>query len=253
MRSALAPSKPKANRPGALSWPNAGQTETGASDRRRRCVMRRFTTLIGTLALAVAACGGAASPTKDRGARDGHARSDLDTCDGRTGDALPGRVHRGRRAASSGETCTYSGPSVVPHRLEPWSSPSRARQPRWRTAIGAALPASCLRVLDERHVEQVLADTANAKQTDTPAWAVIHGAGFGGALAEVEVLYRELGGAWHDPDDGDDAQHLLRRLRYLRRDDQQAVPGGPARGPAGLTRSDAAPGTARCQQPCASH
>lgn len=146
--------------------------------------MKRFTTLIGTLALAVAACGGAAStaPTEVPATATPAAAPTPATAE----PATPSPAAFITVTVSfDGETCTYSGPSVVPHgstlvfTLE--NSPAAMAD-----GIGAALIV--LPVLDGTTWERVLADTANAKQTDTPAWAVIPGAGSDG-LAEVEVLY----------------------------------------------------------------
>jgi hypothetical protein len=146
--------------------------------------MRRFTTLIGTLALGVAACGGAASPAPT--AMPATATPAATPAPATAEPATPSpAAFISVSVTFDGETCTYSGPSVVPHgstlvfTLENTTA-------AMADGIGAALVV--LPVVDGTTWEQVLADTAKLKQTDTPAWAVIPGAGSDG-LAEVEILY----------------------------------------------------------------
>jgi len=146
--------------------------------------MRRFTTLLGALALAVAACGGAASPAPTQvPATPTPAETPAPST---AAPVTPSPAAFITVSVSfDGETCTYSGPSVVPHgstlvfTLENTTA-------AMADGIGAALIV--LPVLDGTTWEQVLADTAKAKQTDTPDWAIIPGAGSDG-LAEVEILY----------------------------------------------------------------
>ena len=146
--------------------------------------MRRFTTLIGTLALAVAACGGAASPTPTEVPATATPAATSTPATAEPVTPSPAAFIT-VSVSFDGETCTYSGPSVVPHgstlvfTLENTTA-------AMADGIGAALIV--LPVLDGTTWEQVLADTAKAKQTDTPPWAVIPGAGSDG-LAEVEILY----------------------------------------------------------------
>jgi hypothetical protein len=146
--------------------------------------MRRFTTLIGAVAVAVAACGGAASPAPTQVLATG---TPAETpAPSTAAPVTPSQTAFITVTVSfDGETCTYSGPSVVPHgstlvfTLE--NTPAAMAD-----GIGAALIVTP--VLEGTTWEQVLADTADLRQTDTPDWAIIPGAGSDG-LAEVEVLY----------------------------------------------------------------
>jgi hypothetical protein len=140
--------------------------------------MRRFTTLFGAVALAIAACGGAASPTP------------IPTPAATAAPVTPTPAASPSPAAFiqakvtfDGKTCTYAGPTTVPH-----GSTLVFTMENTPAASADAAALLVLPVLDGTSWEQVVADTAKLKQTDVPAWAVIPGAGSDG-LAEVEILY----------------------------------------------------------------
>jgi len=148
--------------------------------------MRRFTTLIGALALAVAACGGAVSPTPIPATA--------------TPAATPAPVTPAPAAVTASPTafievkvtfdgtkCTYAGPATVPHGSTlVFTMENTAAE--MADGNGAALVVAP--VLDGTTWEQVLAATTAGKASDVPSWAVIPGAGSDG-LAEVELLLPE--------------------------------------------------------------
>jgi hypothetical protein len=148
--------------------------------------MRRFTTFIGTVVLAVAACGGAASPTPIPAAATPAATPAPVTASPAPVTASPAAFIEAK-VTFDGTKCTYAGPATVPHGSTLVFTLENTTGAK-ADGVGAALLV--LPVLDGTTWEQVLADTAKAKQTDTPAWAVIPGAGSDG-LAEVEVLLPE--------------------------------------------------------------
>jgi hypothetical protein len=148
--------------------------------------MKRFTTLIGTVVMAVAACGGAASPTPIPAAATPAATPAPVTASPAPVTASPAAFIEAK-VTFDGTKCTYAGPATVPHgstlvfTLENTAG-------GMADGNGAALVVAP--VVDGTTWEQVLATAAAMKASDIPAWAVIEGAGSDG-LAEAEVLFPE--------------------------------------------------------------
>jgi hypothetical protein len=148
--------------------------------------MRRFTTLIGAVALAIAACGGAASPTPIPATAAPAATPAPVT-------AAPAAVTTSPAAfvdvkvTFDGAKCTYAGPATVPHgsTLVFTMENTTAGMVDGKGAALVVVP-----VVDGTTWEQILADPNAKKSTDVPAWAVIPGAGSDG-LAEAESLLPE--------------------------------------------------------------
>jgi len=90
-----------------------------------------------------------------------------------------------------GTQCTYTGPAVVPTGSTiAWTLVNTPAA--LEGSSGAALAVAP--VVDGTTWAQIVADTAQYKASDVPAWAVIPGAGPTG-LGEVEVLYPESAAA----------------------------------------------------------
>ena len=136
--------------------------------------MRRFTTLIGALAVAVAACGGAASPAPTQvPATPPPAETPAPST---AAPVTPSQAAFITVTVSfDGETCTYSGPSVVPHgstlvfTLE--NTPAAMAD-----GIGAALIVTP--VLEGTSWEQVLAYAETHHVFPFPDWMRIPGTGY---------------------------------------------------------------------------
>jgi hypothetical protein len=143
--------------------------------------MRRFTTLMGAVALTIAACGGAASPTPIPATAIPVATPAPVTAAPVT--ASPAAFIE-VKVTFDGQKCAYAGPTTVPRgstlvfTLE--NTPAAMAD-----GVGATLIV--LPVLDGTTWEQVLASAAKYKQSQVPPWAVIPGAGSDGQ-AEIEVL-----------------------------------------------------------------
>jgi hypothetical protein len=148
--------------------------------------MRRFTTLVGAVALVLAACGGATSPAPTPATATPAATPAPVTPAPAAVTASPAAFIE-VKVTFDGKKCTYAGPATVPHgstlvfTME--NTPAAMAD-----GIGAALAVAP--VLDGTTWEQVLAATTAGKASDVPSWAVIPGAGSDG-LAEVELLVPE--------------------------------------------------------------
>jgi hypothetical protein len=148
--------------------------------------MRRFTTLVGAVALAVAACGGAASPTPIPATATPAATPAPVTASPAAVTASPAAFIE-VKVTFDGTKCTYAGPATVPHGSTLVFTMENTTG-GMVDGNGAALVVAP--VVDGTTWEQILADPNAKKATDIPAWAVISGAGSDG-LAEVESLLPE--------------------------------------------------------------
>jgi hypothetical protein len=148
--------------------------------------MRRFTTLVGAVALAVAACGGAASPTPIPATVTPAATPAAITTAPAAVTASPAAFIE-VKVTFDGTKCTYAGPATVPYGSTLVFTMENTTG-GMADGNGAALVVAP--VVDGTTWEQVLATAATMKASDVPAWAVISGAGSDG-LAEAEALLPE--------------------------------------------------------------
>jgi hypothetical protein len=142
--------------------------------------MRRFTTLIGALALVVAGCSGSASPAATPGPATGTpSAATPGPATGTPSAATPGPATGTPLAISAtvtfdGETCTYAGPPVIPRGAAVTFTLVNAPALE-KGSLGAALLVTP--VLDGTSWEQVLAYATTQHVFPFPEWMRIPGTG----------------------------------------------------------------------------
>lgn len=157
--------------------------------------MGRFTTLIGALALAVAACGGAASPsvtTAPPAPATPEPAASTAAVAPTVAPATPAPTPTAEviavRVTFDGTTCTYAGPSTVPvgSTLE-WTFDNT---PLPAEGYGAALVVAP--VVDGTTWEYLLGDVQ--PQSEVPGWLKLPGVAMNGE-AEIAVLFDDSAAA----------------------------------------------------------
>ncbi len=136
--------------------------------------MRRFTTLIGTLVLVVAACSGSASPTATPGPA---TATPVAATPATPATPAPTATPAAISAAVTfdGQTCAYAGPPVIPRGTT--VTFTLVNTPAWeKGSLGAALLVTP--VLDGTSWEQVLAYAETHHVFPFPEWMRIPGTGF---------------------------------------------------------------------------
>lgn len=153
--------------------------------------MGRFTTLIGALALVVAACGGAASPSATRAPAAATSAAAVVTPAPATAAPATTTAPLAVQVSFDGKTCTYSGPSTVPtgSTLE-WTFASTPLTTPDSTTVLVVAP-----VVDGTTWEQILAYLADEGRASVfPDWLKIPGvANYG--QAEALGLFGDIAAA----------------------------------------------------------
>lgn len=151
--------------------------------------MRRFTTLIGTLVLVVAACSGSASPTATPGPATATPVAATPAANPATPAPTATPAAISATVTFDGQACTYAGPAVIPRGTT--VTFTLVNTPAWeKESLGAALVVAPVR--DGTTWAQALAWAETQHVFPLPEWILIPGTGVGPYGAEFDGLGEAL-------------------------------------------------------------